>query len=179
MPRTMVLSPLILLELIDRWVVLPIIISFLRLLCLCFVIIKPIKYQVSKNIELGLAALGGERGPAYDRIVLNAGMVDHLLGCDGAEDVPTALDRAREAIDSGKALKKLLNYIKISHKVIWLKNNFVVGFCPWAIFEWRRLMKWNSNNLRASLLCFVLCTLANMTPSICNCCTLFFLHCFF
>jgi anthranilate phosphoribosyltransferase len=72
---------------------------------------------VSKNIELGLAALHGEKGPAYDRIVLNAGIVDHLLGCDGAEDISMALDRAREAIDSGKALKKLLNYIKISHQV--------------------------------------------------------------
>ncbi|KAI3435180.1 uncharacterized protein J3R85_006417 [Psidium guajava] len=73
--------------------------------------------SVSKNIELGLAALLGEKGPAYDRIVLNAGMVDHLLGCEGAEDISVALERAREAIDSGKALKRLLNYIKISHKV--------------------------------------------------------------
>ncbi|KAK4263143.1 hypothetical protein QN277_028603 [Acacia crassicarpa] len=73
--------------------------------------------SVSKNIELGLAALGGEKGSAYDRIVLNAGMVDHLLGVDGAEDISVALDRAREAIDSGNALKRLLNYIKISNKV--------------------------------------------------------------
>ncbi|KAL1365521.1 hypothetical protein HN51_013544 [Arachis hypogaea] len=73
--------------------------------------------SVSKNIELGLEALRGEKGPAYDRIVLNAGMVDHLLGADGAEDVSVSLDRAREAIDSGNALKRLLNYIKISHKV--------------------------------------------------------------
>ncbi|KAH7515678.1 hypothetical protein FEM48_Zijuj10G0052100 [Ziziphus jujuba var. spinosa] len=72
--------------------------------------------SVVKNIELGLAALHGEKGPAYDRIVLNAGMVDHLLGCDGAEDVSVALDRAREAIDSGKALKRLLNYIMNSQK---------------------------------------------------------------
>lgn len=70
-----------------------------------------------KNIKLGLAALGGEKGAAYDRIVLNAGMVDHLLGCTGAEDVKSALDRAREAIDSGKALSRLLEYIKTSHKV--------------------------------------------------------------
>ncbi|KAJ0763344.1 putative anthranilate phosphoribosyltransferase [Helianthus annuus] len=73
--------------------------------------------SVSKNIELGLSALQGEKGPAYDRIVLNAGMTDHILGCTGAEDVSTALDRAREAIDSGEALNRLLNYIKISHKV--------------------------------------------------------------
>ncbi|PNY09179.1 anthranilate phosphoribosyltransferase-like protein [Trifolium pratense] len=73
--------------------------------------------SVSKNIELGLAALSGEKGPAYDRIVLNAGMVDHLLGAEGAEDISVALGRAREAIDSGNALKRLLNYIKLSHKV--------------------------------------------------------------
>lgn len=73
--------------------------------------------SVSRNIELGLEALRGEKGPAYDRIVLNAGMVDHLLGCDGAQDVTLAMDRAREAIDSGKALTRLLNYIKNSHKV--------------------------------------------------------------
>lgn len=74
-------------------------------------------FQVSRNIELGLAALRGEKGPAYDRIILNAGIVDHLLGCDGAEDISAALDRAREAIASGKALDRLLNYIKMSHKV--------------------------------------------------------------
>lgn len=73
--------------------------------------------SVSKNIELGLDALRGEKGPAYDRIVLNAGMTDHLLGCSGAEDVSTALDRARDAIDSGKALTRFLSYIKISHKL--------------------------------------------------------------
>ncbi|KAK9751072.1 hypothetical protein RND81_02G239500 [Saponaria officinalis] len=73
--------------------------------------------SVAKNIELGIAALRGEKGPAYDRIVLNAGVVDHLLGCNGAEDISTALDRAREAIDSGRALTRLLNYIKLSHQV--------------------------------------------------------------
>ncbi|KAK9707411.1 hypothetical protein RND81_07G196000 [Saponaria officinalis] len=72
---------------------------------------------VAKNIKLDIAALRGEKGPAYDRIVFNAGVVDHLLGSDGAEDIYTALDRAREAIDSGQALKRFLNYIKISHKV--------------------------------------------------------------
>jgi anthranilate phosphoribosyltransferase len=68
-------------------------------------------------MELGLAALGGEKGAAYDRIVLNAAMVDHLLGCSGAEDINTALGRARDAVDSGKALRRLMSYIKTSHKV--------------------------------------------------------------
>ncbi|KAF6157448.1 hypothetical protein GIB67_004386 [Kingdonia uniflora] len=72
--------------------------------------------SVVRNLELGLAALRGEKGPAYDRIVLNAGMVDHLLGCDGADDIPSALARAREAIDSGKALQRIMSYIKRSHR---------------------------------------------------------------
>ncbi|PIM98154.1 hypothetical protein CDL12_29365 [Handroanthus impetiginosus] len=73
--------------------------------------------SITRNIELGLAALRGEKGPAYDRIVLNAGMIDHLLGCEGAQDISSALDRAREAIDSGRALNRLLGYINKSHKV--------------------------------------------------------------
>lgn len=70
-----------------------------------------------KNIELDLAALRGEKRAACDGIVLNAGIVDHLLGCEGAEDVTVAMERAKEAIDSGKALKKLLNYIEFSRKM--------------------------------------------------------------
>ncbi|AQK60916.1 anthranilate phosphoribosyltransferase isoform X1 [Zea mays] len=73
--------------------------------------------SILKNLEFGLAALGGEKGAAYDRIVLNAAMADHLLGCSGAEDIDAALDRAREAIDSGEALRRLMSYIKISHRV--------------------------------------------------------------
>ncbi|KAL5724929.1 hypothetical protein ACHQM5_008131 [Ranunculus cassubicifolius] len=73
--------------------------------------------SIAKNIKLGLEALQGEKGAAYDRIVLNAGMVDHLLGCDGAEDIQMALDRAREAVDSGKALNKIMNYINLSHTI--------------------------------------------------------------
>ncbi|XP_031501118.1 uncharacterized protein LOC116264839 isoform X1 [Nymphaea colorata] len=73
--------------------------------------------SVSKNIELGIAALRGEKGPVYDRIVLNAGLVDHLLGCPGAEDALSAMERAREAIDSGKALKRLMAYIKATHQM--------------------------------------------------------------
>ncbi|CAA6673063.1 unnamed protein product [Spirodela intermedia] len=73
--------------------------------------------SVLRNIELGLSALSGEKGPAYDRIVLNAAIADHLLGCSGAEDPASAFARAREAIDSGNALHRLINYIKISHKL--------------------------------------------------------------
>lgn len=58
-----------------------------------------------------MAALRGEMGPVYDRIVLNAAVQDHLLGCEGAETPILAVERAREAIDSGAALNHMLNYI--------------------------------------------------------------------
>jgi len=67
--------------------------------------------QVEKNVELGMAALRGEEGPAYDRIILNAAVADHLLGSVGAESPLTAVERAKEAIDSGRALNAMLNYI--------------------------------------------------------------------
>lgn len=73
--------------------------------------------SVRKNLELGLVALRGEKGPAYDRIVLNAAVADHLLGCNGAEDPIAAAERAKEAIDSGKALNALLKYIECSQHV--------------------------------------------------------------
>jgi anthranilate phosphoribosyltransferase len=57
-----------------------------------------------------------EAQPIHYRIVLNAGMVDNLLGCSGAEDVTSALDRARDAIDSGEALKRLMSHEL--HKII-------------------------------------------------------------
>ncbi|KAL5079761.1 hypothetical protein RYX36_008182, partial [Vicia faba] len=57
-----------------------------------------IDIKVSRNIELGLSALSGEKGPAYDQILSNAGMVDHLLGAEGAADISVVLDRAGEAI---------------------------------------------------------------------------------
>ncbi|XP_024387139.1 uncharacterized protein [Physcomitrium patens] len=67
--------------------------------------------SVEKNVELGMAALRGEKGPAYDRIVLNAAVADHLLGCEGAESPLDAIERAKEAIDSGRALNAILHYI--------------------------------------------------------------------
>lgn len=73
--------------------------------------------SIAKNVELGLAALRGEKGPAYDRIVLNAAMADHLLGCEGASDAQTAIERAKHAIDSGRALQHLTAYLERSLKV--------------------------------------------------------------
>ncbi|KAI5082360.1 hypothetical protein GOP47_0002103 [Adiantum capillus-veneris] len=76
---------------------------------------------VEKNVELGLCALKGEKGPAYDRIILNAAVADHLLGCRGASDISEAVERAKEAVDSGRALARLMNYVQASN--LWSKKS--------------------------------------------------------
>ena len=65
--------------------------------------------------EAGLAALSGEKGHIYDRIVLNAAMTDFLLGiCPNADE---ARQRAMDAINSGCALAHLRAYIEKSKLV--------------------------------------------------------------
>ena len=66
-------------------------------------------------VEAGLAALSGQKGEIYDRIVLNTAITDHLLGlCD---DPHQAVQRTKEAIDSGRALAHLKAYIDKSKRV--------------------------------------------------------------
>eukprot|EP00245_Coleochaete_scutata_P001187 TRINITY_DN11444_c0_g2_i1.p1 TRINITY_DN11444_c0_g2~~TRINITY_DN11444_c0_g2_i1.p1 ORF type:complete len:126 (-),score=17.57 TRINITY_DN11444_c0_g2_i1:16-366(-) len=70
--------------------------------------------KVEESVRFGMEALRGTRGAAYDRIVLSAAMHDHLLGCVGGKDPLQAMERARKAIDSGAALRRMEAYIKKS-----------------------------------------------------------------
>ena len=64
--------------------------------------------------ELGIAALSGEKGPIYDRILLNTAMVDYLLGiCPEPEE---ALVRTQGVMDNGQALARLRAYIAVSNQ---------------------------------------------------------------
>ena len=63
----------------------------------------------------GFAALSGKKGWIYDQIVLNAAAKDNLLGFDS--DPSTAIERARDAIDSGSALTHLKAYVDASNGV--------------------------------------------------------------
>ena len=57
----------------------------------------------------GLDALSGKKGQIYDRLVLNTAMTDYLLGiCPNPHE---AIERTKEAIDSGHALAHLKAYI--------------------------------------------------------------------
>lgn len=65
--------------------------------------------------ELGVAALSGEKGHIYDRILLNTAMVDYLLGI--CPEPAEALARTRSVMDSGRALEHLQAYLRKSHNV--------------------------------------------------------------
>lgn len=74
--------------------------------------------SASKNLALGMEALQGIQGPAYDRIVFNAAVVDHLLSVgDKVIDMKGAIERAKQAVDSGKALEHLMRYVEVSKKM--------------------------------------------------------------
>lgn len=54
----------------------------------------------------GLAALGGETGPTYDSLALTAALV--LLQTQRARSLPEAINQTRRALDSGRALARVL-----------------------------------------------------------------------
>ena len=63
----------------------------------------------------GMAALGGARGSAYDRIVLSAGVVDYYLGfCESAAE---GVEEARRALDDGAAQRALISYIEATRSM--------------------------------------------------------------
>jgi anthranilate phosphoribosyltransferase len=61
----------------------------------------------------GMEALSGGEGQIYDRLVLNTAITDYLLGI--CSDPHEAIERTKEAIDSGRALAHLKAYIAKSH----------------------------------------------------------------
>ena len=73
---------------------------------------RPAEVSARAFAALGVAALKGERGPVYDRIVLNAGLIDYYLGLSASAE--EGLAEAREAMDSGRALAHLERYISRS-----------------------------------------------------------------
>lgn len=76
---------------------------------------RPETASAAAFARAGLAALSGTRGWIYDQIVLNAAMKDSLLGFDA--DPSTAVECARDAIESGRAAARLNAYIDASNEV--------------------------------------------------------------
>ena len=76
---------------------------------------RPKVVSAAAFAEAGVAALSGEKGHIYDRILLNTAMVDYLLGiCPAPED---ALARAKSVMDNGNALRHLQAYIAVSNRL--------------------------------------------------------------
>ena len=75
---------------------------------------RPAVVSAEAFAEAGVAALSGEKGHIYDRILLNTAMVDYLLGiCPTPE---AALTRTRSVMEDGSALKHLQAYLAKSHQ---------------------------------------------------------------
>lgn len=66
-----------------------------------------------ENAEIVRRILNGEKGPKTDVVLLNAGAAIHIAkGCS----IEEGIEIARDAIESGKALKQLENFIEVSNK---------------------------------------------------------------
>jgi anthranilate phosphoribosyltransferase len=65
------------------------------------------------NAAITLSILNGEEGPRRDIVLMNSAAA--LMVAGKTEDFKTALDIARDAIDSGRALKKLEEVKKVSN----------------------------------------------------------------
>ncbi len=79
----------------------------------------PIEYirvsSVDESSKMVLSVLKGEVSPAYYMVLLNS--MFGILVSGATEDRNTALDMAKESIHSGKAHKKLQEFIELSRKV--------------------------------------------------------------
>ena len=73
---------------------------------------RPERVDAAAFAAAGVAALGGERGHVYDRILLNVALTDYWLGLSAG--VYESLAEAKEAIESGRALAHLERYISHS-----------------------------------------------------------------
>ena len=73
---------------------------------------RPAVASAEAFAALGVAALSGEKGHIYDRILLNAAMVDYLLGI--CPEPAEALARARSVMENGRALEHLRAYVRES-----------------------------------------------------------------
>ena len=63
--------------------------------------------------KAGVAALSGQKGHVYDRILLNTAIQDYLLG--HCPDPHEAIEQTKEAIESGQAMARLRAYIAKSN----------------------------------------------------------------
>jgi anthranilate phosphoribosyltransferase len=71
--------------------------------------------SVEENVYITMGLLRGEEGPRRDIVLLNAAAI--LVAAGKAADFPSGLALARESLDSGQALKKLEQLIRLSQRL--------------------------------------------------------------
>lgn len=67
-----------------------------------------------ENAEIARNILGGEKGPKTDAVILNAGAAIYIA--NGEFTMPQAIEIAKQAIESGRALEQLEKFITESNK---------------------------------------------------------------
>jgi anthranilate phosphoribosyltransferase len=70
--------------------------------------------DAAENAKLLEAALSTKQGAAHDLVLLNAGAALAVGGL--APTLEGGIERARELVDSGKALAKLQQFLKVTHR---------------------------------------------------------------
>ncbi len=70
--------------------------------------------DVDKNVHIMMATLEGKKGPYRNIVLLNSGALFYIAG--KAKDIQEGIKIAEESIDSGSALRKLKDLIKITNE---------------------------------------------------------------
>ncbi len=70
--------------------------------------------DVDKNAQILTRVLEGEKGPYRDIVILNCGALFYIA--EKAKNIKEGIKVAEESIDSGNALKKLKNLIKLTNE---------------------------------------------------------------
>lgn len=68
----------------------------------------------ARNAEISKRVLSGEQGAALDIVALNAGAALYLAGV--ADSVAEGVDRAHDAVQSGKAWAKMMEFVEFSRR---------------------------------------------------------------
>ncbi len=76
---------------------------------------RPEEVSAEAYAKAGVAALSGEKGHIYDRILLNTAMTDYLLGI--CPDPHHALKRTKAVMEDGSALQHLQTYVSASQTI--------------------------------------------------------------
>ncbi len=69
----------------------------------------------AQSLVMVNGVLGGERGPARDIVLLNAGAAIYVAGL--ADTLAAGIQRAAEVLDSGEAMKKLEALVAVSNRI--------------------------------------------------------------